>query len=102
MKYSPGEKGGSREPTDIQAQEQSIPNRINSSKNSWSKPVNIKMLLTQLRHKKEEYKSWKQGQVTQEVCRFAVKSCKDGVKNNANYELNLAKNRKGNKKGFYK
>ena len=61
-----------------------------------------KELLTKLGHKKEVYKSWKQGQVTQEEYRDTVQLCRDGVrKAKAHLELNLARDVKGNKKGFY-
>ena len=59
-------------------------------------------LLTELRHKKEVYKRWKQGQVTQEYT-FAVSSCRDRVrKANMDTELNPARNVNRNRKGFYK
>jgi len=64
-----------------------------------------KELPTELRHKKEAYKEWKQGQVTQEKYRVAVCSCSDSTrKAEADLELNLATflDVKGNKKGFYK
>ena len=61
-----------------------------------------KELLTKLGHKKEVYKSWKQGQVTQEEYRDTVQLCRDGVrKAKAHLELNLARDVKHNKKGFY-
>lgn len=62
-----------------------------------------KELLTKLGHKKKVYTSWKQGQVTQEEYRDTVQLCRDGAKKaKAHLELNLARDVKGNKKGFYK
>lgn len=59
-----------------------------------------KELLTELRHKNEVEKRWKQGQVTQEKHRAAVPLGRNEVrKTKADPELKLAK---GNRKGFYK
>lgn len=61
-----------------------------------------KELLTELKHKKEVYKKWKQGQMTQEEHRVALWSCSNRVKKaKADLELNLARNVTGNKEGFY-
>jgi len=62
-----------------------------------------KEVLTELRHRKEVYKTWKQGQVTQQEYRAPVQSWRDGVKKaKARLELNLERNVKGNNKGFCK
>lgn len=59
-----------------------------------------KVLLTKARHKNEACKSWKQGQMTQKNPDIA-RICKDSVRK-ANLVLNLVRDRKGNKKGFYR
>lgn len=62
-----------------------------------------KEVLTELRHKKEVYKRWKQGQVTQDEYRAPVQSCGDGVrKPKVGLELNLERDVKGRNKRFYK
>jgi len=49
------------------------------------------------------YRQWKQGQATWEEYRDAAQFCKDGVrKAKAQLELNLARDTKNNKKGFYR
>ena len=56
--------------------------------------------LTELKDKKEVHRRWEQGMATQEEYGDA---CKDLVrKAKAWLELELARNVKGNKKGFYK
>lgn len=62
-----------------------------------------KEVLTELGHKKEVYKRWKQGQVTQDEYRAPVQSCRDGVrKPKVGLELNLERDVKGSNKRFYK
>lgn len=60
-------------------------------------------LLTEFRHKNEVYKRWKQGQVIQQEYRATVQGCRDRArKAKAKVKLNLWRNVKDNKKGFYK
>ncbi|KAK4810544.1 hypothetical protein QYF61_004507 [Mycteria americana] len=62
-----------------------------------------KELLAKLKHKKEAYRGWKQGQVTWEQYRDIVRAPRDEVrKAKAQMELNLARDLKENKKGFFK
>ncbi|GAB0175820.1 mitochondrial enolase superfamily member 1 [Grus japonensis] len=62
-----------------------------------------KELLDKLKHKKEAYRVWKQGQVAWEEYRGPVQAARDQVrKAKALRELNLARNVKDNKKSFYK
>ncbi|KFP99488.1 hypothetical protein N329_04107, partial [Haliaeetus albicilla] len=60
-------------------------------------------LLVKLKGKKEMHRQWKQGQVSWEDYRDATQLCRDGVrKAKAQPELNLARDAKNNKKGFYR
>lgn len=62
-----------------------------------------KEYLAKLKHKKEAYRGWKQGQLTWEEYRDTVRAARDGGrKAKAQMELNLARNLKGNKNSFYK
>ncbi|GAB0175757.1 mitochondrial enolase superfamily member 1 [Grus japonensis] len=62
-----------------------------------------KELLGKLKHKKEAYRGWKQGQVAWEEYREPVRAARDQVrKAKALIELNLARDVKGNKKSFYR
>jgi len=59
-------------------------------------------LLDKLKHKKEAYRGWKQGQVAWEKYRETVRATRDEVrKAKVLIELNLARDVKGNKKSFY-
>ena len=61
-----------------------------------------KELQTELRHKPEVNKKWKQGQMIQGDYRVVVWLCRNGVrKAKAGMELNLGRDVKGNKKQFY-
>lgn len=61
-----------------------------------------KELVGKLKHKKEMYMRWKQSQVTQQERGDTVQVCRDGVrKGEAHLELNVVRDMKGNKKGFY-
>ena len=60
-----------------------------------------KELLEKLKHKKEAYRGWKQGQIAWEGYRETVWVARDQVrKGKALTELNLARGVKGNKKNF--
>ena len=62
-----------------------------------------KELLDKLKHKKEAYGEWKQGQVAWEEYREIVRAARGQVrKAKALIELNLARDVKGNKKNFYR
>ena len=60
-------------------------------------------MLAKLRKKRELHRQWKQGLASWEEYREAARLCRDGVrKAEAQLELNLARNAKNNKKGFYR
>ncbi|KAK4820966.1 hypothetical protein QYF61_009211 [Mycteria americana] len=60
-------------------------------------------MLVRLKSKRELHRQWKQGQVTWEEYRDAACLGRDGVrKAKAQLELNLARDAKNNKKGFYR
>ena len=61
-----------------------------------------KELLDKLKHKKEAYRGWKQGQVAWgEIQRNCPSSQGSGEESQALIELNLARGVKGNKKSFH-
>ena len=61
------------------------------------------VLQLKLREKREMYRKWKQGSVSWEEYRAVVCVCRDrSRKAKAQMELNLAKDVKDNKKGFYR
>ncbi|GAB0208302.1 hypothetical protein GRJ2_003295900 [Grus japonensis] len=87
----------------LQAQEGCIPTKRKSGKNTKRPPWMNKELLGKLKHKKEAYRGWKQGQVAWEEHREIVQAARDQVrKAKALRELNLARDIKGNKKSFYR
>ena len=56
-----------------------------------------------LREKREMYRKWKQGSVTWEEYRDVVHMCRNKIrKTKAQIGLNLARDVKDNKKGFYR
>jgi len=58
-------------------------------------------VLDKLKHEKESYRGWKQGQEAWEEYREIVRAARDEVrKAEALIELNLAKEVKGNRKSF--
>ncbi|KAK4829113.1 hypothetical protein QYF61_002151 [Mycteria americana] len=60
-------------------------------------------MLVKLKSKKEMHRQWKQGRVTWEEHRDIALLCRDGVrKAKAWLEMNLARDAKNNKKGFYR
>ncbi|GAB0178772.1 mitochondrial enolase superfamily member 1 [Grus japonensis] len=60
-----------------------------------------KELLDKVKHKKEAYRGWKQGQVAWEKYRETVRAARDQVrKAKALIEISLARDVKGNKKSF--
>ncbi|KAK4807026.1 hypothetical protein QYF61_000355 [Mycteria americana] len=85
----------------LQAQERCIPTKRKSGKNA-RRPAWMNMeLLDKLKHKKEAYRRWKQGQVAWEEYREIVRAARDQVrKAKALILLNLARDVKGNKKSY--
>uniref|UniRef100_A0A8B9PGQ4 Reverse transcriptase domain-containing protein n=1 Tax=Apteryx owenii TaxID=8824 RepID=A0A8B9PGQ4_APTOW len=87
----------------LQAQERCIPMSRKSSKGGRRPAWMSKELLAKLNQKKEVYRKWKGGQATWEEYRNAVRVCRDVTrKAKARLELNLARDVKDNKKGFFK
>ncbi|GAB0176056.1 hypothetical protein GRJ2_000070800 [Grus japonensis] len=87
----------------LQAQELCIPTKRKSGKNTRRPTWMNKELLGKLKHKREAYRGWKQGQVAWEEYRETVQAARDQVrKAKALIELNLARDVKGNKKSFYR
>ncbi|KFV20004.1 hypothetical protein N340_00444, partial [Tauraco erythrolophus] len=87
----------------LQAQEWCIPTKRMSGRNTRRPAWMNKELLDQLGHKKKAYRGWKQGQVAWEENREIVQVTRHQVrKAKALIELNLARDIKGNKKGFYR
>ncbi|GAB0176265.1 mitochondrial enolase superfamily member 1 [Grus japonensis] len=86
----------------LQAQERCIPAKKKSGTNTRRPARMNKELLDKLKHKKEAYRGWKQGQVAWEEYKETVRAARDQVrKAKALIELNLARDVKGNKKSFY-
>ncbi|KFZ67293.1 hypothetical protein N338_10186, partial [Podiceps cristatus] len=85
------------------AQELSVP-RCRKSGREGKKPAWLtRDMLVKLKSKRELHRQWKQGRVTCEEYRDAARLCRDGVrKAKAQLELNLARNTKNSKKGFYR
>ncbi|GAB0192671.1 hypothetical protein GRJ2_001732400 [Grus japonensis] len=87
----------------LQAQERCSPTKRKSSKYTRRPAWMNKELLGKLKHKKEVYRGWKQGQVAWRGYRETVQAARDQVrKAKALIELNLARDVKGNKKRFYR
>ncbi|GAB0188477.1 hypothetical protein GRJ2_001313000 [Grus japonensis] len=61
----------------LQAQEQHIPTKRMSGKKARRPAWMNKELLDKLKHKKEAYRGWKQGQVAWEECRETVRAVRD-------------------------
>ncbi|GAB0178700.1 mitochondrial enolase superfamily member 1 [Grus japonensis] len=87
----------------LQAQEQCIPTKRKSSKNTKRPPWMNKELLDKVNQKKEAYRGWKQRQVAWEKYRETVQASRDQVrKAKALTEISLARDVKDNKKSFYR
>uniref|UniRef100_A0A8B9EVU5 Interferon induced with helicase C domain 1 n=1 Tax=Amazona collaria TaxID=241587 RepID=A0A8B9EVU5_9PSIT len=87
----------------LQAQERCIPTRRKFSRRARRPPWMDKELLSKIRKKKEAYKRWKQGQAAWGEYRDVVREARDQVrKAKAHLELNLARDVKDNRKGFYR
>ena len=62
-----------------------------------------KEFLVEVRQKIKVYGMWKEGQATWEEYRNVVRTCREAMrKAKAHLELNLARDVKDNKKGFFK
>lgn len=60
-----------------------------------------KELLNKLKHRKEAYRGWKQGQIACEEYREVVQTARDWVRKvKDSIELNLPRDAKGKKKSF--
>ncbi|GAB0177047.1 mitochondrial enolase superfamily member 1 [Grus japonensis] len=87
----------------LQAQEQCIPTKRKSGKNTKRPPRMNKELLGKVKQKKEAYRGWKQGQVAWEEYRETVRAAREQVgKAKALTEISLARDVKDNKKNFYR
>ncbi|KFZ51573.1 hypothetical protein N338_04103, partial [Podiceps cristatus] len=87
----------------LRAQELSVPLKKKVGRRGRKPAWLGKDLLAKLREKKGKYKLWKQGSVAWKEYRDAVRNCRDGIrKAKAQMELNLARDVKNNKKGFYR
>ncbi|GAB0208353.1 mitochondrial enolase superfamily member 1 [Grus japonensis] len=88
----------------LQAQERCIPTKRKSGKNTKRPLWMNKEILAKYNHKKEAYRGWKQGQVAWEEYRETVQAARDQVRKAKALmiELNLARDVKDNKKGFYR
>jgi len=85
------------------AQELSIPRCKNSGREGKKPALRSQDLLVTLKGKRELHKQWKQGLASWEEYRDAASLCRNEVKNvKEQLELNLARNAKNNKEGFYK
>ena len=78
--------------------------RFNKSGKEGKRPAWLSWdLLVKLKGKRELHRQWKQGQVSWEKYRDAGQLCRDGVtRAKVQLELNLARDAKNNKKGFYR
>ncbi|KFR00189.1 hypothetical protein Y956_08025, partial [Nipponia nippon] len=85
------------------AQELSIP-RYKKSGKEGKRPAWLSHdLWVKLKGKKRMHKQWKKGLVSWEEYRDIARLCKDGIrKAKARLELNLVRDAKNNKKGFYR
>ncbi|KFQ62398.1 hypothetical protein N334_02973, partial [Pelecanus crispus] len=85
------------------AQELSVPKCKKSGKEGKRPAWLSRDLLVKLKSKRELHRQWKQGQVSWEEYREDAQLCREGVrKAKAQLELNLARDIKNNKKGFYR
>ncbi|KFO13303.1 hypothetical protein N312_00590, partial [Balearica regulorum gibbericeps] len=86
----------------LQAQQQCIPAKRKSGTNTRRPAWMDKELLDKLKHKKEAYRGWKQGQAAWEEYREIVRAARGQVRNaKALMEFSLAGDVKHNKKSFY-
>ncbi|GAB0204618.1 mitochondrial enolase superfamily member 1 [Grus japonensis] len=87
----------------LQAQDWCIPKNRKSSKGGRRLAWMSKELLEKLKRKKEVYRIWRKGAATWEEYRDVIRVCRHETrKAKAHLELNLARDVKDNKKGFFK
>ncbi|GAB0206526.1 hypothetical protein GRJ2_003118200 [Grus japonensis] len=86
----------------LQAQDRCIPKNRKSSKGGRTPAWMSKELLEKLKGKKEVYRMWKKGLATWEEYRNVVSVCSNARKAKAHLELNLARDVKDKKEGFFK
>ena len=87
----------------LSLQELSIPSCNKSGKQGKRMAWLNRGLLIKLKSKNRMRRQWKQGQVPWEECKEVARLCRDGVrKAEAQFELNLERNAKKNKKCFYR
>jgi len=87
----------------LHAQEQCIPLSKKSRKGGRGPAWLNKEILAELRWKRKVHGMWKEGQATREEYRNVARACRDTTrKAKAHLELNLARDVRNNKKGFFK
>ncbi|KFP90774.1 hypothetical protein N311_01836, partial [Apaloderma vittatum] len=87
----------------FQAQDQCIPGGRKSRKRARRPTWLTRDLLGKLRWKKRVYKSWKEGLATWVEYKTVIRACREATrKPKASLELNLAREVKDNRKGFFK
>ncbi|KFQ42673.1 hypothetical protein N333_13609, partial [Nestor notabilis] len=87
----------------LHAEECCVPTRRKCGRRARRPPWMDKELPRKLRGKKEAYGRWKRGQATWEDYRNIVREARDQVrKAKAQLELNVARDVKENRKGFYR
>jgi len=85
------------------AQKLSVPRYKKSGKEGKRSAWLSQDLLVKLKAKRKLHGQWKQGQVSWEKCRDAAQLFRDEVSRvKVQLELNLARDSKNNKKGFYR
>jgi len=86
----------------LHAQERCIPLSKKSSKGGRRPAWMSKELLAEIRWKRKVHGMWKEGQATWEEYRNVVRACRDAMrKAKVHLELNLTRDVKDNKKGFF-
>jgi len=87
----------------LHAQHRCIPMRKKSSKGGRRTAWMSREVLDELRWKRKVYGMWKEGQATWEEHRNVVRACRDATsKAKVHLEMNLARDVKDNKNGFFK
>ncbi|RMC06381.1 hypothetical protein DUI87_15814 [Hirundo rustica rustica] len=85
----------------FQAQEQCIPTKRKTGKNSRGPVMMNKELLDKLKHRNKAFRGWQQGQLAWEEYREILQAARDQVrKAKALIELNLARDVKSKKRSF--
>jgi len=87
----------------LHAQYWCTPTSKKSSKGGRRPAWMSKELLGKLKWKRKVYRMWKEGQATRQEYRNVVRACREATsKAEVHLELNLARDVKNNKKGFFK